>query len=81
MNFVNELVFLDLSAAVDVYADWIDACDAVAKDAARKDDQGASSRVQDSGRYGDLLLGIEREDDLGVIVDDDLNEGEGDYDD
>lgn len=25
---------LDLSAAVDVYSDWVDACDAVAKDAA-----------------------------------------------
>lgn len=25
---------LDLSAGVDVYSDWIDACDAVAKDAA-----------------------------------------------
>ena len=27
---------LDLSAGVDVYSDWIDACDAVAKDAAGK---------------------------------------------
>lgn len=26
----------DLSAAVDVYSDWVDACDAVAKDAANK---------------------------------------------
>lgn len=25
-------LFLDLSAAVDVYSDWVDACDAVAKD-------------------------------------------------
>lgn len=28
------LVFSDLSAGVDVYSDWIDACDAVAQDAA-----------------------------------------------
>lgn len=27
---------LDLSAAVDVYSDWVDACDAVAKDTAHK---------------------------------------------
>lgn len=26
----------DLSAAVDVYSDWVDACDAVAKDTANK---------------------------------------------
>lgn len=29
---------LDLSAAVDVYSDWVDACDAVAKDTANKYD-------------------------------------------
>ena len=28
------VVFSDLSAGVDVYSDWIDACDAVAQDAA-----------------------------------------------
>lgn len=28
------LFFVDLSAGVDVYSDWIDACDAVAQDAA-----------------------------------------------
>jgi transcription elongation factor Elf1 len=28
----------DLSAAVDVYSDWIDACDAVAKDTVGKDE-------------------------------------------
>lgn len=29
-------IYLDLSAAVDVYSDWVDACDAVAKDTATK---------------------------------------------
>jgi len=38
-----------LSAAVDVYSDWIDACDAVAKEAAGQDD-GPSS-------YADLASG------------------------
>lgn len=28
------LTFADLSAGVDVYSDWVDACDAVAQDAA-----------------------------------------------
>jgi transcription elongation factor Elf1 len=28
---------LDLSAAVDVYSDWVDACDTVAKEAAGRD--------------------------------------------
>jgi len=43
---------LDLSAAVDVYADWVDACDAVAKEDG--DDRGggdyAPSRAPAAGR-------------------------------
>ncbi len=31
----------DLSAAVDVYSDWVDACDAVAKDTVGKDEDDA----------------------------------------
>lgn len=34
MLTIADIMFLDLSAAVDVYSDWVDACDAVAKDAA-----------------------------------------------
>ena len=34
---------LDLSAAVDVYSDWVDACDAVAKDAANQYEGPAGS--------------------------------------
>jgi transcription elongation factor Elf1 len=33
---------LDLSAAVDVYSDWVDACDAVAKTTANKYGQNES---------------------------------------
>jgi len=45
-----------LSAAVDVYSDWIDACDAVAKDAARRDDHDLSglAHSKDIGRDGSL---------------------------
>lgn len=32
-------MYLDLSAAVDVYSDWVDACDAVAKDAAHRHEE------------------------------------------
>ncbi|KAJ5765562.1 hypothetical protein N7520_005121 [Penicillium odoratum] len=34
-----------LSAAVDVYSDWVDACDAVAKDTANQYDGAVSSQV------------------------------------
>lgn len=50
--------FIDLSQAVDVYSDWVDACDAVAKDAADSTAKSggntyaaASSRAQ-PGRGG-----------------------------
>lgn len=72
----------DLSAAVDVYSDWVDACDAVAKDAAestakpRRDTYGgtaAPSRSQASrgGPAGGAT-------DDGFIDDDDLD-AEADY--
>jgi transcription elongation factor Elf1 len=45
----------DLSAGVDVYSDWIDACDTVAKEA-------ADTTTADDGfnSYGDLAAGNER---------------------
>lgn len=67
---------LDLSQAVDVYSDWVDACDAVAKDAAdstaknKRDafrDPNVPSRGQ-SGRDDDATA----EDD-GFIDDDELD--------
>lgn len=33
---ITDKLVSDLSAAVDVYSDWVDACDAVAKDTATK---------------------------------------------
>ena len=44
--------FSDLSAGVDVYSDWIDACDTVAKEA-------ADTTTADDGfnSYGDLAAG------------------------
>lgn len=41
-------LFLDLSAAVDVYSDWVDACDAVAKTTANKYEQSDSHGGQGS---------------------------------
>jgi len=61
-----------LSAAVDVYSDWIDACDAVAKDAVGRDQPAPSN-----GRKGSEV-GAGRDDDLGIDDDED-DDGEGDY--
>ena len=38
-HVVSYFVWTDLSAGVDVYSDWIDACDTVAREAAGRDDQ------------------------------------------
>lgn len=42
----------DLSAAVDVYSDWIDACDAVAKEdmMAKNEESGGASAVGTQSR-------------------------------
>ena len=39
---------LDLSAGVDVYSDWVDACDAVAKESANQYDGATSSQLASS---------------------------------
>ena len=36
-------MFLDLSAGVDVYSDWVDACDVVAQDVDAADGDGMDS--------------------------------------
>ena len=46
---------IDLSAGVDVYSDWIDACDSVAKEAA-----DAPSADDGFNSYPDLAAGNER---------------------
>lgn len=68
----------DLSGAVDVYSDWIDACDAVNKDTVGKDNGYGSSHIGDGrGRRGseaDANTNAE----LGIVEDDE--DGEADYD-
>lgn len=68
---------LDLSAAVDVYSDWIDACDDVAKKAAAEDNGATSSYALSAGGRKNSELGADREEDLGI--DDDDEDGEADY--
>lgn len=42
-NRLVRLMFLDLSAGVDVYSDWVDACDVVAQDVDAADGDGMDS--------------------------------------
>ena len=46
----NEAV--DLSAAVDVYSDWVDACDQVAKETGGEPDEGLNSYADLAGGAG-----------------------------
>jgi len=62
-----------LSAPVDVYADWIDACDAVAKEAAK----GNATRERSMNRSGALPKMADVDED-GFIEQDDLD-AEGEY--
>ncbi|KAF2026656.1 Elf1-domain-containing protein [Setomelanomma holmii] len=62
-----------LSAPVDVYADWIDACDAVAKEAAA----GKATTGRSANRMGGMPS-TRTEDDDGFIEQDDLD-AEGEY--
>jgi transcription elongation factor Elf1 len=48
--------FTDLSAAVDVYSDWVDACDAVAKSKANTYDASNSQAVYSRGSPADADL-------------------------
>ena len=66
------LISADLSAAVDVYADWMDACDAVAKDASR----GAATE-RSANRTGGMPKAAADVDE-GFIVDDE-RDAEGEY--
>ena len=74
------LVRKDLSAGVDVYSDWIDACDAVAKEAAGRDDgpqsyadlvTGAGGRRNSDMQIDKHLVAAVEEDDEGLGVSDD----------
>lgn len=70
---------IDLSAAVDVYSDWIDACDAVAKEAAGQDDAPQSYPDFSGGTAGRRNSDMHDRHMAGVGDDDDIDQG--DYDD
>jgi transcription elongation factor Elf1 len=68
---------VDLSAAVDVYSDWVDACDAVAKeDVEERAGDFAPSRTPTAGRPSGGRARDE-EDDEDDIIDDDEDGGYG----
>lgn len=70
---------VDLSAAVDVYSDWVDACDAVAKeDVEDRAGDFAPSRTPAAGRLGGGRARDE-EDDEDDIIDDEDEDGGGGY--
>jgi transcription elongation factor Elf1 len=80
------LTITDLSAPVDVYAEWIDACDALAHDTAAAAAPPASSQhlqsrlpTQSAGRAG--LAPGEKYDTGDGFIDDDDADGEADYND
>ncbi|KAH8598041.1 transcription elongation factor Elf1 like-domain-containing protein [Bisporella sp. PMI_857] len=68
-----------LSAAVDVYSDWVDACDAVAKEDGAQNNGGsyAPSRAQASG--GRSAVGRQRDDEDDDDIIDDDDDGAGGY--
>ena len=70
----------DLSAGVDVYSDWIDACDTVAKEAAGRDAGPHSYRDVASGAGGRRNSDTRMDRHLVTAMEDD-EDGQGDYDD
>lgn len=73
---------LDLSAAVDVYSDWIDACDAVAKEAAgAPGDGGPSSYAHLATDAGGQRMSDTHVDRYELAAGEDDEDGQGDYDD
>lgn len=73
-------VTLDLSAAVDVYSDWVDACDAVAKEAEEGGGRGGGDYAPSSRPSARTSAGRardEEEDDENDIIDDRDDDGYG----
>ncbi|MCJ1373514.1 hypothetical protein MMC20_004742 [Loxospora ochrophaea] len=73
-----------LSAAVDVYSDWIDACDAVAKEAAgvSRDTAPFANRGFAIGNEERGSAGLQTDPSLAMAAEDDEDEdGNADYDD
>ncbi|MCJ1421354.1 hypothetical protein MMC32_007717 [Xylographa parallela] len=69
-----------LSAGVDVYSDWVDACDSVAKEAAGRDDAPHSYADLATGAGGRRNSDMQIDRHLVAAVEDD-EDGQGDYDD
>ena len=69
----------DLSGAVDVYSDWIDACDAVNKDTAEKDNGHGSSPVGPGTGRRESDADANTNAELGIV--DDEEDAEADYED
>ncbi|TAQ90384.1 hypothetical protein B7494_g1287 [Chlorociboria aeruginascens] len=68
----------DLSAAVDVYSEWVDACDAVAKEDGEDRGSGfAPARVPPPRRSNVGRARDEEEDDNDIINDDDDDDDDG----
>lgn len=53
---------LDLSAGVDVYSDWVDACDAVAKESANQYDGTSTSQMASSKQGAPALAEVDEDD-------------------
>lgn len=68
---------VDLSAAVDVYSDWVDACDAVAKEDV--EDRGGEFAPSHAPAARSSRRARDEEDDEDDIIDDDDEDGGGGY--
>lgn len=75
------LTFTDLTQPVDVYSDWIDACDAVAKDQASADVAPplARPRQMNSGAREGLAPGEKYTAEDDGFIDDDDDDAEAEY--
>jgi transcription elongation factor Elf1 len=67
----------DLSAAVDVYSDWVDACDAVAKQAEEDGGHGGDYAPSRPSARANAGRARDREDDDDDIIDDRDDDGYG----
>ena len=72
-------VSADLSAAVDVYSDWLDACDTVAKDTTSRDNSAPKHPLADGRIRSNSDIETDINARFGIV--DDEEDGEGEYDD
>lgn len=78
------MVLADLSAGVDVYSDWVDACDTVAKeaaDASRPDDDLNSYQELAAGGGGRRNSDMQVDQHLVAAVEEDHGDDQRDYND